>query len=127
MPLDLVPFGALVAVFLILWAVLYALLPAAWRLLAGVAKWTARLSLRSTRIAHWHARTSFGISPFEAYLPVAVIVMVGVVGVGWFGEELLDLTELVRDKSPMLQSIDDGVHDWAIARRSAPLTTSFAP
>jgi undecaprenyl-diphosphatase len=59
------------------------------------------------------------------YLPLTAIVIGGALLTAWAGDAFLDLAELVHDKSPVLQQIDAGVHDWAVSRRTAGTTRLF--
>ena len=106
---------AFVAVFLLLWAVLYACLPA-----------LRYLGRRLTHVVARSARINELVDKHKAWLPVAVIVIAGALLTAWAGDQFLDLAESVHAKSPALQKIDNGVHDWAVAHRSASDTLFFA-
>ena len=111
--------AAFVSFFLILWAILYAVLPLTRRGRGFGASLVARLSVRYTRMtgyADWA----------KAYGPIVLIVIGGAMLTGWAGDTFLDLAEEVHSHSPKLQHIDSVVHAWAISRRSPGATTFFA-
>ena len=111
--------AAFVTFFLILWAILYAVLPLTRRGRGFGASLVARLSVRYTRMtgyADWA----------KAYGPIVLIVIGGAMLTGWAGDTFLDLAEEVHSHSPKLQHIDSVVHAWAISRRSPGATTFFA-
>lgn len=111
--------AAFVVVFLILWAVLYASMPAV-RLFG---RSLMRLIARSARLQQFVARQR---DRFAGYLPVLMIVVAGAALTAWAGDGFLDLSENVRAKSPRLQQIDVRVHDWAVSHRSPADTFFFA-
>ena len=106
--------AAFAIVFLILWALFYACLPA----LRYFGRRLTHLVARSARINELAAR-------HREWLPVVVIVVAGALLTAWAGDQFLDLAESVRAKNATLQHIDSGVHDWAVAHRSAPDTLFF--
>lgn len=106
--------GAFFIVFLILWSVAYAAMPA----VRFVGHRLARLVARSSRIENF-------VSARRAYLPVVLIVVVGGLLTAWAGDGFLDLAERVRAETPTLRKIDTGVHDWAVSHRSAGDTLFF--
>ena len=101
-------------VFLILWAVLYASLPA----LRFVGRRLTRLIARSSHLNDLVAK-------HKAWLPVAVIVVAGALLTAWAGDSFLDLAERVHAGSPALLKIDTSVHDWAVGHRSSADTFFF--
>jgi len=101
-------------VFLILWSVAYAAMPA----VRFSGHHLARLVARSARIQTFVAER-------KGYLPVAVIVVAGGLLTGWAGDGFIDLAERVRAESPALTKIDAGVHDWAVSHRSPGDTLFF--
>jgi len=111
----LAAFGTL---FLILWAILYAILPLTRRGRGFGAGLVARLSVRYTRMtgfADWA----------KAYGPIVLVVIGGVMLIGWAGDTFLDLAQEVHSHSPKLQHIDSVVHAWAVSLRSPGATTFF--
>ena len=105
---------AFFAVFLLLWAVVYAVMPAV-RFLAH----------RLTRMIARSARLNDLVARHKEWLPVALIVVAGAALTMWAGDGFLDLAERVRDGAPALRQIDTNVHDWAVKHRSAPDTLFF--
>jgi undecaprenyl-diphosphatase len=103
-----------ISVFLILWAVFYAAMPA----VRFVGHGLARLTARSSRIQKF-------VSARKAYLPVVLIVLAGGLLSAWAGDGFIDLAERVRAETPALRKIDSGVHDWAVSHRSAGDTLFF--
>lgn len=92
--------------FLVLWLVLYATLPLVEKLLGRTAHWTAKFRYRD-------------------YLPVAIVLLIGVGAAMAAGDAFLDLAELVQAQSPQLHSIDEDVHQWARTAYSSGTTRFF--
>jgi membrane-associated phospholipid phosphatase len=105
---------AFIIAFVILWALLYAALPA----LRYFGRRLTHLVARSARINELVAR-------HKEWLPIVIIVVAGALLTAWAGDQFLDLAESVRANNATLQRIDSGVHDWAVAHRSAPDTIFF--
>ncbi|HUR81399.1 MAG TPA: phosphatase PAP2 family protein [Thermoanaerobaculia bacterium] len=97
--------AAYLAVFLTLWLILYFIGPLLERLLARSAHFT-------TKFRH------------HDYLPVFVVVAVGIGLTISAGDAFLDIAEELHHDSPKLHRIDRDVHDWAIDIRT-PLATKF--
>ncbi len=116
---PLILFSAFLALFLLLWAIVYALLPLTQRGTTLGAGFIASLSVRSERVGGLTNR-------FKAYLPIAVIVVAGALLTAWAGDNFIDLAEMVHANSPKLQHIDTSIHAWAISRRNPGATTFFA-
>lgn len=93
-------------VFLLLWLFFYAALPLLERLLKRTASWTARFRYRD-------------------YLPVAIVLVIGVVATSMAGDAFLDLAESVHDESPELRRIDSEVHQWARTAYTSGSTRFF--
>jgi membrane-associated phospholipid phosphatase len=98
---------ASITLFLILWLVLYALQPLARGSLGRVAHLTTKFRYRD-------------------YLPVLALVSAGGFVTAYAGDSFVDLAELVRAKSPVLQALDVQWHDWAVSERYTGATTFFA-
>jgi undecaprenyl-diphosphatase len=101
-------------VFLILWSVFYAAMPA----VRFLGHRLARLVARSSRIQGF-------VSARKAYLPVVLIVVAGGLLTAWAGDGFIDLAERVRAETPALRKIDTAVHDWAVSHRSGSDTFFF--
>jgi membrane-associated phospholipid phosphatase len=114
---PLILIGAFVALFLVLWAVAYALLPVSRSGTSLGSGLIDRLSARYERVGGLTNR-------FKAYVPVAVILVAGGLLCAWAADNFIDLAEMVHASSPKLQHIDTSIHAWAISRRS-PAATSF--
>ena len=63
---------------------------------------------------------------YRDYLPVFVVVGLGAGAAAFFGDQFIDLAELVVRQSPMLQEIDHKAHDFAVFERTPGWTTFFA-
>src|SRR5438132_13596165 len=113
----LILISGFLALFLLLWAIVSALLPSTQRGTTLGAGFIASLSVRYERVGGLTNR-------FKAYLPIAVIVVAGALLTAWAGDNFIDLAEMVHSKSPKLQQLDTSIHAWAISRRS-PFATSF--
>jgi membrane-associated phospholipid phosphatase len=59
------------------------------------------------------------------YLPVALLLAIGVIGTSFAADQFIDLAELVQAESSELQQIDSEVHGWARDQRSAGATLFF--
>jgi membrane-associated phospholipid phosphatase len=108
-------------VFVGLWGVLTFTLPPLWRGFTWIANRAGSTAMRYGIVK----RAVSATGPFREYLPVAIIVLAGVVISAVAGDGFLDLAELVHERSPALQEIDAFVHDWAIAQRNANATAFF--
>jgi undecaprenyl-diphosphatase len=115
----LILIAGFLALFLLLWAIVYALLPLTQRVGTLGAAFIASLSARYERVGGLTNR-------FKAYLPIAVIVVAGGLLTAWAGDNFIDLAEMVHSKSPKLQRLDTFIHAWAISRRSPSATAFFA-
>src|SRR5579884_2703185 len=99
-----------VAVFLILWGIFYAALPA--------LKHTEQLLARAS------AGKLVRFARFRPFIPLAIIVIVGGLAVAWFADQFIDLAEMLHSNSPKLQDFDTVAHAWAVSKRT-PAETSF--
>jgi len=111
-------FVAFAVTFLILWAVVYAALPAVRHL----GRLLARLIARNARVTRFVSTTR---DRFKNYLPVAAILIAGVLFTAWAGDAFIDLAEKVHGNNEALQKIDLSIHDWAVHERTAGATTFF--
>lgn len=93
------------ALFLLLWAVFIPAGPIVQRVLGTLAHRTAEFRYRD-------------------YLPVVVLLSLGVAGTAFLGDQFVDLAEEVQSQSPTLQQTDREVHEWARRQRS-PAATAF--
>lgn len=110
--------AAFAALFLILWAIFYATLPALRHLGRGLASYAAR----NTRVERVFSGAE---KRFRVYVPVVVIVVAGVLLTAWAGDLFLDLALQVHAKSNSLEQTDAHIHDWAVTRRSGGATRFF--
>lgn len=103
------------AAFLALWAVLYRILPPAWR--AAHALWAAlaRAILSRQRFAVWYERGTTRLRPLHPYRTLLAILGVGFVVAIGTGAVFLAMAEMMRDQSELLQRIDQSV--WRGAHR----------
>jgi membrane-associated phospholipid phosphatase len=93
-------------VFVLLWVVFYASGPMLQRLLRRTAHWTASFRYRD-------------------YLPVFVVLAIGLGATAVAGDAFLDLAESMREGSPELQRVDEEMHAWASSARGAGATPFF--
>lgn len=98
--------SAFLLLFFLLWIVFYALLPLLEKLLGRFAHWTTHFRYRD-------------------YLPVAVIVLIGIVATSFAGDAFLDLAERLQRESSRMHRIDREVHDWARAAEMQSATRFF--
>jgi membrane-associated phospholipid phosphatase len=115
----LILIAAFLALFLILWGIVYALLPLTQRATTLGDGLIDNLSVRYERVGGLTNR-------LKAYVPIVVIVVAGALLTAWAGDNFIDLAEMVHSKSPRLQQFDTSIHAWAISRRSPAATSFFA-
>jgi undecaprenyl-diphosphatase len=116
--LRFVLFVAFTAFFLVLWAVVYATLPA----IRHLGRVLARLIARSAWATKFVSSTQ---ERYKSYLPVVAILVAGAFLTAWAGDGFIDLAEKVHAKNTTLQEADARVHDWSITERSPAATTFF--
>src|SRR5690349_4216913 len=97
--------AAYLAVFLTLWLIVYFIGPLVERALAAAAHFTTKFRIHD-------------------YLPVFVVLAIGIGLTMAAGDAFLDIAEELHHDSPELHRIDRDVHDWAIDLRT-PLATKF--
>ena len=119
---------ALIAVFVVaffaLWAGIYRVLPAAWRVSAAAWSRITRAILRRQRFATWYERGAVRLHPLHPYRPLAVILAVGFLTAASTGAAFLGLAELMQESSPRLGEIDHSV--WQSSHRfRSPGATPF--
>ena len=114
-------FSAFVVVFLILWCVVYAALPAFWSGTTTAASYVARLSMRFKRVQGWVTRAS----RFRDYAPVVALVLAGALATAWIGDGFLDLAESIHAKNRQVQQLDTQSHRWALEHRQSDATLFF--
>jgi len=117
-------FVAFIALFLILWGVMYATLPVMQRGGAMLTRRLAQLSTWSPRIGRWSGYALTRWERFRAYFPIALIVIAGGTITALAGDQFIELAEMVHSKSPLLQKVDTRIHDWAVSHRT-PSSTRF--
>jgi membrane-associated phospholipid phosphatase len=122
---DALPFILLALLFVILWGFFFATLPAIRSIVKVSAAWIARLVSRYPRFGTFFTRASKRVTPLRIFLPLAGIVLLGVLATVWTLDTFIDLAEMVHSKSPVLQRTDAQIHDWAIRRRSKSATIFF--
>jgi undecaprenyl-diphosphatase len=92
--------------FLLLWMFFYAAGPLFERVLRRSAHWTAAFRYRD-------------------YLPVLVVVAIGIGAAMVAGNAFVELAERVQENSPNLHAIDQEVHTWAAYGRDPGATPFF--
>lgn len=92
--------------FLLLWLFFYAVLPLLDKTLGRAAHWTTHFRYRD-------------------YLPVLVIVLIGIGAAMFAGDAFIDLAERLQRESSEMHRVDREVHDWARAAESAGDTKFF--
>jgi membrane-associated phospholipid phosphatase len=93
-------------VFFVLWLFFYLAGPLFERLLRRSAHWTAKFRYRD-------------------YLPVVVVIAIGIGLAMVAGNAFVELAELVQESSPKLHRIDEEVHTWAAFGRDPGATPFF--
>lgn len=97
---------AFVTLFAILWAFFFAAGPLLERLLRKSANLATRFR-------------------YYDYLPVFVVLAIGLVATMIAGDAFIDIAELLHENSPRLIQIDRDVHDWARYARTDGSTLFF--
>ena len=95
-----------VLLFLVLWLFFHAALPLLERGLGRAAHWTAKFRSRD-------------------YLPVVIVVVIGIGLTSIAGDAFLDLAEVMQAGSPQLHRIDSEVHQWARTAYTSGSTRFF--
>ncbi len=98
--------AAFLAVFLLLWILLFLIGPAMERLLKRSAHWTAKFRHRD-------------------YLSVFLVVAVGLAATAIAGDAFVDIAETLQADSPKLHAIDGAIHEWANTTRTPGATAFF--
>jgi membrane-associated phospholipid phosphatase len=93
-------------VFLVLWLLFYALLPLLEKLLGRAAHFTTKFRYRD-------------------YLPVFIVLAIGVVVASMAGDAFIDLAERLHSESSRMHRVDREVHDWARVAEDASFTRFF--
>lgn len=114
-------FALFLLLFLVLWGLLTLALPPLWHGLRALANRLSSTPMRYGLVQ----RAVRATGPFRDYLPVAVLLVVGIVVCALAGDGFLDLAERVRANSPALKHFDTFVHDWAVHKREEPATVFF--
>ena len=97
---------AYLIVFFALWLVFLVAEPALERVLKRTASWTAKFRYRD-------------------YLPVAVVVLIGLAATLTAGDAFEDIAELVQTNSTQLHEIDERVHAWVRYTHTSGATRFF--
>ena len=97
------------AIFLVLWGVFYATLPALRHGARFLPKSIARAQER-----------------YASYLPIVAIVVAGLALTAWSGDAFLDMAERLHEQQGKLHFVDTYVHDAAVQQRTAGATEFFA-
>lgn len=116
---------AFLALFLILWGTLHALLPILRRAGMLLVRRFAALTARFAVVGRWQGYARTRISPFRIYLPIALLLAGAALLTAVLGDQFIDLAELVHTKSAALQKTDLGIHDWTVSRRTPGATQFF--
>jgi undecaprenyl-diphosphatase len=93
-------------VFAVLWGVFLVAEPA----MSGLLK----------RSAHWTTKFRY-----HDYLPVFIVLALGIAGAAMAGDAFIDLAERVHADSPKLHHIDQETHEWARYTRTPGSTRFF--
>jgi undecaprenyl-diphosphatase len=123
--LEVLPFLAFFAIVALLWLILVRIAPPLWRYTQRQGLTAARHLVANKRLSGFLGPVRERLQSRSAYLPVALILIVGAAVTLWSADGFLDLAELLRDNSPELTRIDREVHDGIVAYRSAGWTTFF--
>src|SRR3954453_2380973 len=100
-------FVAFAVTFVILWALVYAALPA----IRHLGRLLAKLIARSARVTRFVSTKG---ERFRNYLPVAVIVVAGLLFTAWAGDAFIDLAEKVHGKNAPRPKNDPSSHNGPV-------------
>jgi undecaprenyl-diphosphatase len=78
------------------------------------------LEIGIKRMAHWTTKFRY-----RDYLPVLLVVLLGIGATIAAGDAFEDLAELVQSNNTQLHDIDAKFHDWALYSRTTGSTTFF--
>lgn len=109
------------AVFLLLWGATFALFPALLRGIRSVAARFAPWLRAHARFGPWIGR----LDPWRSYLPLVVAFAIGTVVVIETADAFVDIAAALKEKSPLVQAIDSGVHEWFASNRTPVATALF--
>jgi undecaprenyl-diphosphatase len=119
---------AAIAVFLLaflgLWALVYRVLPPAWRGFHAAWAALARRILSRQRFKVWYERGVARLEPLHPYRPVAAILAIGFLTATVTGLAFLHVAEQMQASSSWLEAVDQKV--WRSAQQvRSPGATSF--
>jgi undecaprenyl-diphosphatase len=100
--------------FLVLWAVIYRVLPPAWRAVVSLWASLARAILRRERFGAWYERGVTNLRPLHPYRTLFLILAAGFLLAAATSAGFLHLAELMQDNNPYLERVDQAV--WRSAR-----------
>jgi undecaprenyl-diphosphatase len=106
-------------VFLLLWGLFYLTLPA----LRHGGRLTAALVARNMRVHKFVTSTH---ERFRDYIPILILLIVGIALTAWAGDAFVDMAERLHDQGGKLHFVDTYVHDAAVQQRTAGATEFFA-
>lgn len=119
--IDILPFVVFAIAFAAIWLMTHHLAPAVVHLLHRSASWVAGRALRPKLIERLGER----IERWRLFLPVALILAVGLF-VSWLaGDAFLELVELLQTNSGRLEELDRAIHSAAVDYRSGATTRLF--
>ena len=99
-------FVVFLLVFFFLWLIFLVAEPALERVLKRAAHWTAKFRYRD-------------------YVPVALVVAIGIAAASFAGDAFIDIAELVHTNSTELHDFDARVHGWSRYTRTPGATLFF--
>lgn len=121
---SVVAFLLFLALFLLVWGVIYSAMPLATRSKRVASRLFGGTLMKIPFLRNAIAR-SREKSKWSAYLPAAAILAVGLLVAVVAGDQFLDLAEAFRHSTPVVVQLDHGVHDWMQTHRSHAATVLF--
>jgi undecaprenyl-diphosphatase len=116
----LIPALCFAALFLVLWGVTYALLPAVVRGVRSIAARLARWLRAQAPLAPWVSR----VEARRSWLPLVLAFAAGTAVIFVAADAFTDIAKALKEQSPAVRHLDDGVWSWFRSRRT-PASTAF--
>lgn len=117
----MVPALSLAAVFLALWGVTFAVLPALARGLRRAVGRLARWLRARVRLAPFLGR----LEAWRSWLPLLIVFAAGTVVIFLTAHAFTEIAEALKEDGRVVRSVDRGVYDWFASRRAPAASLIF--
>ncbi|MEO8216639.1 MAG: phosphatase PAP2 family protein [Acidobacteriota bacterium] len=109
---SLIPFVAFALFFLGVWLIVHFALRDAFRLGAAAVRRFMELLLRQRFLSSWYLAQRTRFESARGYIPLLIILVVGILLTGLAGDAFLELAENLRANNAGMLQFDHSVHDW---------------